>query len=288
VQASLDWLAESGAEFLADEGRMGCAQLRHYTAAYCEWGDGPPLVLVPGLAGGYELLGPVARLLSRHFRVLSYQLRGEDDPFALRRGFGLADLVQDLVEFLDWHRLERPAVFGVSFGGVLALELAARHPSRLGALAVQGAGGRFERSLLQRVAGTILARYPLPHDNPFVNQFFNLLFGSKQKDGALFQFVTRLCWQTDQAVMSQRFRLVEGYNLDGRSERIAVPALILSGDRDLLVSERSLADLVDGIPQAESVRLPGCGHLAFVTQPERVAEEVRQFLSRAETHCGVV
>ncbi len=50
MQASLDWLAESGAEFLADAGRMGCAQLRHYTAASCEWGEGPPLVLVPGLA----------------------------------------------------------------------------------------------------------------------------------------------------------------------------------------------------------------------------------------------
>jgi pimeloyl-ACP methyl ester carboxylesterase len=83
-------------------------------------------------------------------------------------------------------------------------------------------------------------------------------------------------------------RLVERYSLAGRSGRIAVPALILSGDRDLLVSERSLADLVEGIPQSESVRLPGCGHLAFVTQPEKVAEEVRRFLSGAETHCEVV
>jgi pimeloyl-ACP methyl ester carboxylesterase len=278
VQASLDWLTESGADFLAESGRVGCAQLRHYTAAYCEWGEGPPLVLVPGLAGGYELLGPVARALSRHFRVISYQLRGEDDPFALRRRFGFADLVADLVEFLDWQRLERPAVFGVSFGGVLALELAARHPYRLGALAVQGAGARFERNLLQQVAGAILARYPLPHDNPFVNQFFNLLFGSKQRDSALFQFVTRLCWQTDQAVMSHRFHLVGRYNLDDRIADIAVPSLILSGDRDLLVSQRSLADLVEGIAQSRLVRLPGCGHLAFVTQPERVAEEVRRFL----------
>jgi 3-oxoadipate enol-lactonase len=186
--------------------------------------------------------------------------------------------VTDLAEFLDWHCLERPAVLGVSFGGVLALELAARFPIRLRALAVQGAGARFERGLLQAVAGIVLSRYPLPSDNPFVNQFFNLLFGSRQKPGPLFEFVTRQCWQTDQSVMAHRFGLVEQFDLTGRLQRIRIPTLILAGNRDLLVSKSSLRDLSSGIPEARSVPLPGCGHLAFVTQPQRVADEVIHFL----------
>src|SRR5215813_13405067 len=185
VKATVDWMAEAGAQFRPRLGRSGCVHLSQYTAQYCEWGEGPPLVLIPGLAGGFELLGPLARLLASHYRVISYQLRGEDDCFALRRRFGLKDLVQDLAEFLDWHCLERPAILGVSFGGVLAVEFAARFPSRLSALAVQGVGARLERGLLQRVAGTVLSRYPLPADNPFVNQFFNLLFGGRQRSEPL-------------------------------------------------------------------------------------------------------
>src|SRR6202007_2492902 len=123
---STEWLATSGAEFSAGLGHRSCAHLKSYSPEYREWGDGRPLVLVPGLAGGFELLGPLARLLAEHFRVISYQLRGEGDCFALRRRFGLQDLVSDLAEFLDWHCLERPAVLGVSFGGVLAVEFAAR------------------------------------------------------------------------------------------------------------------------------------------------------------------
>ncbi len=277
VKASTSWLSATGAEFSAGTGQTGCAHLTHYTVDYCEWGDGPPLVLVPGLAGGFGLLGPLARILAKNFRVISYQLRGEDDCFALRRQFELPDLANDLAEFLAWQCLESPTILGVSFGGVLALEFAARFPHRLQDLIVQGVGAKFEQSLLQRVAGTVLSRFPLPPDSPFINQFFNVLFGSPQKDSSLFQFVTRQCWQTDQSVMAHRFHLAEKVNMGRRLERIRVPTLILAGARDILVSERSLRELCAGIPQSLLVKLPDCGHLAFVTKPGRVADEVRRF-----------
>jgi pimeloyl-ACP methyl ester carboxylesterase len=277
VKASTSWLASTRAEFSAGEGRSGCAHLTNYSVNYREWGEGPPLVLVPGLAGGFELLGPLARLLASRFRVISYQLRGEDDCFALRQRFDLSNLVADLVEFLNWHHLESPLLMGVSFGGVLALEFAARHAHRVEKLIVQGAGARYEHGLLPRVASAVLSRFPLPSDNPFINQFFNLLFGGKQKPGPLFEFVTQQCWQTDQSVMAYRLRLLEQYDLGTRVSRVRVPTLVLAGERDLLVSEKSLRDLTEGLPDSEVRVLPGCGHLAFVTHPERVAAEVQRF-----------
>jgi pimeloyl-ACP methyl ester carboxylesterase len=278
VKASPGWYAAVGAQFSAGDGVSGCAHLTHYTVEYKEWGDGPPLILVPGLAGGFELLGPMARLLAQHFRVISYQLRGEDNCFALRRPFGMPDLVDDLAEFMDRLCLENPSVLGVSFGGVLALEFAARYGHRVDRLVVQGVGARFESGLLQQVAGTVLSRFPLPSDNAFVNQFFNLLFGKRQKRDALFNFVTSQCWQTDQSVMAHRFQLIESSNLERRLDRIRVPTLVLAGDRDMLVSPGSLAELCEALPDARLARLPNCGHLAFVTRPQMVADEVRSFL----------
>jgi pimeloyl-ACP methyl ester carboxylesterase len=279
LKATGQWLKSRSDVFGAEADRTGVAHLKHYSAEYCEWGQGPPLVLVPGLAGGYELLGPLARHLAAHRRVISYQLRGETDCFALRQRFGLPDLLEDLAEFLAHHRLECPALLGVSFGGILALEFAARYPCRLNRLIVQGVGARFERGLLQRAAGVVLSRYPLPSDNPFVNQFFNLLFGGRQDTGPLFQFVTRQCWQTDQSVMAHRFRLVEAFDITPRLERIRVPALVVSGDRDLLVSERSLDRLTQGLANPRQVTIKGAGHLAFITHSQRVATEIERFLA---------
>lgn len=276
----MDWLMGCGAAFEPGPGRTGTAQLRHYAARFSIWGEGPPLVLVPGLAGGMHLTGPLARVLSRHFQVISYQLRGEDDCFALRRRFDLGDLVEDLHELLDWFGLERPALMGVSFGGVLALELAIRRPGRMQALLLQGVGPRFEPGLLQQIAGLVLSRYPLPSDNPFFNQFFNLFFGGRQRPGPLFEFVTRQCWQTDQGVMAHRFHMVEKVDFTDRLSGVKVPTLLMAGDRDLLVSTQGLRALATGMAGATAVTLPGCGHLAFVTHPERVAAEVGAFLDR--------
>lgn len=282
--ASEKWLNTSAAAFRADNGRYGCADLRFYTAQFCEWGKGQPIVLIPGLAGGFELLGPLARELAKHNHVISYQLRGEDDCFALRRRFGLRDLVEDLREFIEWHALERPIVVGVSFGGVLALEFASRYPNLVEAIGIQGVGVRYERGLVQRIASFVLSGYPLPPNSPFVNQFFNLLFGSRQSR-PLFDFVTRQCWQTDQSVMAHRLQLVERIDLATRLGRVKVPTCVLAGERDLLVSPTSLEELSTGLPDGYGEMLPQCGHLAFVTHPQLVASRLHAFARNRIAEC---
>jgi pimeloyl-ACP methyl ester carboxylesterase len=253
--------------------------LGKYTAELHESGAGSPVVLLPGLGGGFGLLGPLARSLADHHHVIAYQLRGENDCFVLRHPFDLDDLVDDLAELLDALKLENPTIMGVSFGGIIALKFAIRFPYRLDRLIVQGVGARYEPGLMQQIASTVLNRFPLPEDNPFVNQFFNLLFGGRQKRDSLFEFVTQQIWQTDQSVMAHRFRLVEELDLEADLHRIKAPTLVLAAERDVLVSPRSLASLCDGIRDVTVARLPNCGHLAFVTKPELLVNCVEQFVN---------
>jgi pimeloyl-ACP methyl ester carboxylesterase len=160
---------------------------------------------------------------------------------------------------------------------VVALEFAARYPQALEAVAVQGVGVRYERGLVQRIASLVLSGYPLPPNSPFVNQFFNLLFGTRQPR-PVFEFVTRQCWQTDQSVMAHRLHLVERCDFAPKLGRATVPACALAGERDLLVSPASLEELTDALPDGHGELLPQCGHLAFVTHPRLVAEKWREFI----------
>ncbi|GBD36331.1 Non-heme bromoperoxidase BPO-A2 [bacterium HR36] len=260
--------------------RFGLAVLRHYTAEYLDWGEGQPIVLIPGLAGGVGLVSPLAALLARDYRVLTYELRGETAPFALRQRFTLADLVDDLAEFVARLALECPVIMGVSFGGIIALQFAARYPARLAAVVAQGVDVSFAPSLLQRVAAIVLSDYSLPNDHPFVNQFFNLFFGKRCDDPVLFEFVTRQCWQTDQSVMAYRFRLAEEMNLRPYLPAIRVPALLLTGQLDILPTAAGLREMEQRIARIEHVRIAEAGHLAFVSHAPQVAACVRRFLRK--------
>jgi pimeloyl-ACP methyl ester carboxylesterase len=77
--------------------------------------------------------------------------------------------------------------------------------------------------------------------------------------------------------MAHRFRLAERIELSHQLHRIAVPTLLLSGERDVLVSPNGLKELESGIRQSRLVRLSGAGHLSFVTEPQRSAEQVFRF-----------
>jgi pimeloyl-ACP methyl ester carboxylesterase len=79
-------------------------------------GRGDPLVLLPGLAGGWRLLVPLARRLARTHEVVMVGLRG--DRGLLDGGGGLTprDHAEEVGRILDGLRLERPWLIGVSFG----------------------------------------------------------------------------------------------------------------------------------------------------------------------------
>ena len=239
-------------------------------------GEGEPIVLVPGMAGGWRLLAPLARWLSRSHEVILYGLRGDRGAQVLARPDAMSDYADDLAEVIDGLGLERPTVFGVSFGGAVALELAVEHPAMVGALAVQGVEAAFRPSLGSKVALRVLEGYPLPHDNRFINQFFNLLHAGKPESAELADFVVERCWSTDQGVLARRLRALEGFDVADRLWRIEAPTLVLGGTRDAIVPLARQRALAGAIAGASFGSIEGAGHVAFLTHKDDVARLVRR------------
>jgi pimeloyl-ACP methyl ester carboxylesterase len=122
-------------------------------------GSGPPVLLLHGGPGlSFSYLDDLGAELAVEFRVASYQQRGLE-PSTLEGPFTVVQSVEDAVAVLDGLGWSRALVVGHSWGGHLALRLAADHPERLlGVLAVEpigavGDGGTaaFEAELSARI-----------------------------------------------------------------------------------------------------------------------------------------
>lgn len=241
-------------------------------------GRGDPIVIVPGLAGSWRLVAPLAVRLARRFEVHVCGFRGDRFPAGHGGPLEVADHARDLAETIALLGLERPAVLGVSFGGAVALELATAEPHVLSSLIVFGAEAKFRVSLASTIARRVLERFPLPTDNQFVNQFFNLLHGGKPDSEALAEFVVERCWETNQSVMARRIAALESFDLTDRLWRIDVPTLVLAGTRDAVVPPTRQKALAGVIPGARYETLEGAGHVGFLTHRGEVARNVASLI----------
>jgi 3-oxoadipate enol-lactonase len=248
-------------------------------------GSGEPIVLVPGLAGSWKLVMPLARRLARRFEVFACGLR--DDRVAPgtlnsepRRTCDINDYAADLALLVENLGLERPAVFGVSFGGAIALEFAAEYPHYLSRLIVQGAEARFRPTIGSTIARLALERFPLPNNSQFVNQFSHLLYGGTPQPGPLVDFVVDRIWETEQNVMAERLATLESFDIDARLWQIGAPTLVLAGSRDVIVAPARQHALAREISDARFQMLEGAGHVAFLTHRGEVARQVWRHLRR--------
>ena len=103
-------------------------------------GQGPPLVLVPGIASTYRIYALLLNRLAERFRTIVYDYPGEhpDDGAELAR-IGHDQLVDDLFGLIEHLKIGRVFPVGVSFGSTIVLKALRREPRRFPRAAVQGA-----------------------------------------------------------------------------------------------------------------------------------------------------
>src|SRR5262245_43219860 len=120
------------------EATRGICDTGRYRCRYYAWGEGPPLVFVPGLSDdALSFVLPIA-LLSRHFRCVAYDLpAGGADGARLDR-YRHRDLVADLFALMDHVGARRGYLFGSSFGSTVALAALHAAPERLPRGILQG------------------------------------------------------------------------------------------------------------------------------------------------------
>ena len=242
--------------------------------------EAPPLLLVMGMSFSARAWGPLPQRLARDFRVVVFDHRGAGESTAPLRPFGIGDLADDAAAVLEAAGAGPARVFGISMGGMVALELALRHPERVQALALGAtfAGWRTSRKAtaavtVQLVAGGFLSR--LGSHGLVARALVSpaLSRADLERFGAWVGGAGRV----SPRVLSQQVAAVTAWDASGRLGEIRVPTLVLTGDADRLVPLENSRRLAEAIQGARLVLLRGAGHLFPLERFEETERELAAF-----------
>ncbi|WP_435015310.1 alpha/beta fold hydrolase [Tundrisphaera sp. TA3] len=257
----------------------------HYRMTYRTLGEGPPLVVVPGLASTYRGYAPMLNRLASRFRTVVIDYPGENPDDGARLGsIGHDDLVDDLAGLCDHLGLDRPILFGLSFGSTITLRSLLRHPGRYAPVAVlQGGFARrglapHERAALalgRRIRGPS-SRLPF-HERALAHRSRSEFAGMDDR----WRFYVEQNGLTPIAALSARLDLIHRLDLRTSLPQVRAAVLLIRGTGDRIVPERCQADLRAGLPNAEERIMVGAGHQPHFTHPEELADLVSDFVERA-------
>jgi 2-hydroxymuconate-semialdehyde hydrolase len=107
--------------------------IRGYNIHYVEAGEGEPILLIPGAFSTYRHWNRVIPYLSKHYKLLCMDYLGAGDSDKPRSGFKYTieeqtDLIANMMEKLQIPKVH---IVGVSYGGAIALNIAARYPEKV-------------------------------------------------------------------------------------------------------------------------------------------------------------
>ncbi|WP_116450541.1 3-oxoadipate enol-lactonase [Blastococcus litoris] len=240
--------------------------------------DAPLVVLSNSLGATRAMWDPQVPALAERFRVVTYDTRGHGESPAPAGPYDLDDLVDDVVALLDRLGVDRAHVAGLSLGGMTAMRLAAREPSRVQSLAVLCSSakadpqGFLDRAVAARAGGT--AQFA----PTVVERWLTPAYAAEHPD--LVARLVAMIEGADDEGYAACCEVVAGLDLREDLGRITAPTLVVSGAEDPALPPEHQRLIADGIPGAELLTLSPAAHLANL---ERTLETTGALLGHLDS-----
>ena len=217
------------------------AQVNGVELFYAAEGCGKPVILLHGNGGSHHSLETTTRQLAQAgYLVYAIDSRGQGANKKLDE-YHYKDMAEDVYQFIQQKGLVKPAVFGYSDGGIIALQLEVMYPGTFGAITTGGANifipGALEQSFIDKL---------MANENPSPLQTI-LMYEPT---------MTAEDMQTNQA-----------------------PSLIMSGENDIILADHTRL-IGENIPNGEVVIVEGEDHGSYIKRNYKVGDYILDFFKR--------
>ena len=247
----------------------------------------PSLVLLHGFTGHARSWDAFALGMADRYRVLALDQRGHGETaWAPADRYGVGEMTEDLVAFVAALGLARFSLVGLSMGGMVAMDYAGRRPEALAALVIVDIGPEIVAAGSSRIQSSVKASdvffsreeafaaaraaNPLPPEAHHRHRVDYSLM--RTADG-------RWTWRYDRALRApSNLRLRDPQAGWKSCAAIAVPTLLIRGERSDVLSPEIAERMIETIPDARLAIVRNAGHSVPLDAPDPFLAAAREFL----------
>ncbi len=240
-------------------------------------GKGSPLVMIQGYLGDHSAWSSQVRLFRKYFQVITFDARGLGKSDISKVPFTIPVQAEDVRGLMDFLKIDRAHILGISLGGLVAQAFAINHPDRVMKLVLaatfpgtdsQYLGENLREAAANRAAASFDQAFTqvahLAFNNPFT-RFLISLIAHTPRASRLKPYVKQM-------------QLIGNYNALEQLHRIQASTLVIVGSQDKIILPQSSEILAAKIPKAKLVIVKGGAHAFFLENRREFNREVLQFL----------
>jgi pimeloyl-ACP methyl ester carboxylesterase len=270
--------AKTTQQVKATEQAEAAEQVKATTLNVVTKGSGsPPILLLHGWGQSIASLWQLGDLLSKSRTVYLIDLPGFGGSPKPQSDWGTDDYAKCILSYLHDHKLERVDVLGHSFGGRVALQMAAQEPDRIGHLLLINAAG-----LQRKLQGKRAFKNSFAKVSRAVCRFLDATFGlSTFENWHVPRFASHD--YKNAGAMKNIFVKTVNEDLTETARKIVAPTLLLWGELDQEVPLEIANRYHELLADSKLVILPGKDHFPFANEGAHLcAYHVLKFLDRGE------
>ncbi len=240
-----------------------------------------PVVFIHGFPFNHEMWKPQLEALKDSYRTIAYDVRGHGKSEVGDGRYTIEFFVNDLIELLNYRKVEKAVFVGLSMGGYIALRLVERHPERCKGLVLCDTRSEPDTSEAKIKRSASVMAVKRDGVSVFAENFVKSVFAAEtfEKKPEIVQSIRSIIEQNSPlGIAGTLLALAARTDTTPSLVSISVPTLILVGEHDALTPVSAAQALKQRIRGSELHVIPHAAHLSNLENPDVFNAKLLEFL----------